>query len=345
MRSRTADALLVSPIERLQQRYRLDVRVRQSVESIDREQKTVTIRDLTTGREYQESYDKLILAPGASPLRPPIPGIDLPGIYTLRNLEDADRLLAEATTARRAAIIGGGFIGLEMAENLVRRGIETTVIERMNQVLAPWDEEMAAPVADCLRQEGVELLLGDSAAEFSRTDDGLRVRLESGDEVNADFVVLSIGVRPENGLATSAGLNVGERGGIRVTANMQTNDPDIYAVGDAIETTDVVTGGPTQVPLAGPANRQGRIAADHIFGRDSAYRGTQGTAIVGLFGMAAAMTGLSEKACQRSGIAYEKVYVHPSHHAGYYPGATQMTLKLLFDARHRSGARRPGGGA
>lgn len=330
------DKLLVSPVERLRQRYRLDVRTRQSVESIDRENKTVRIKYLATGEEYDESYDKLILSPGASPLRPPLPGIDLPGIHTLRNLEDADHLLEAAQGAEQAVIVGGGFIGLEMAENLVRRGIHTTVLERGDQVLSPWDAEMAAPVADELRRHGVQLRLGDSAASFEKTDNGLEVTLQSGDKLPADFVVLSIGVRPENQLATDAGLAVGERGGIRVNNNMQTDDPDIYAVGDAVETVDSNTGQPTQVPLAGPANRQGRIAADHLFGRDAqshsgTYRGTQGTAVVGVFGVTAAMTGLSEKACQRMNIAYQKVYVHPAHHAGYYPGAEQLSLKLLFD--------------
>ncbi|TWT78476.1 Coenzyme A disulfide reductase [Posidoniimonas polymericola] len=329
----TRDKLLVSPIERLQQRYRLDVRVRQSVEKIDREKKQVEVRDLTTGKVYTESYDKLILAPGAAPLRPPLPGIDLPGIYTLRNLDDADRLLAAAHGAKQAVIIGGGFIGLEMAENLVHRGIKTTVVERNTQILTPWDAEMAAPVAEHLKSKGVELILGDSAESFAESGGGLVVRLGSGADLPADMVVLSIGVKPENQLAVDAGLEVGPRGGIKVAPTMQTTDPDIYAVGDAVETTDAITGEPTQIPLAGPANRQGRIAADHIFGRDSTYRGTQGTAVVGVFDMTAAMTGLSEKACERLAIPCEKVYIHPAHHAGYYPGAQGMTLKLLFSPR------------
>ncbi|TWT37370.1 Coenzyme A disulfide reductase [Posidoniimonas corsicana] len=324
------DKLLVSPIERLQKRYRLDVRVRQSVERIDRVNKQVEVRDLVTGETYTESYDKLILAPGAAPLRPPLPGIDLPGVHTLRNLDDADRLLAAALGAKRAVVIGGGFIGLEMAENLVRRGIQTTVVERNGQVLTPWDAEMVAPIAAHLKGQGVDLRLGDSAEAFEQQGDGLRVRLSSGAELDAGMVLLSIGVRPENALAADAGLEIGPRGGIKTSPHMQTNDPHIYAVGDAVETTDAVTGEPTQIPLAGPANRQGRIAADHIFGRDSAYRGTQGTAVVGVFEMTAAMTGLSEKACARDGVAFEKVYLHPASHAGYYPGAEGMSLKLLF---------------
>lgn len=328
------DKLLVAPKQRLIERHRLDVRVRQSVEVVDHQRKRLTVKILADGTTYEESYDKLILAPGAAPLRPPIPGIDLPGIYTLRDLRDADRLHEVVAGARSAVIVGAGFIGLEMAENLVHRGIETTVVELVDQVLPPWDREMTIPIAEHLVEKGVRLVLSDSAEEFAPIlPKGLTVRLKSGDELDADFVVLSVGVRPENSLATVAGLEVGPRGGIRVNKHMQTSDPDIYAVGDAVEVRDFVTGDPTQIPLAGPANRQGRIAADHIFGRESSYRGTQGTAVVGVFDMAAAMTGLSEKALKRVGRAYEKIYLHPTQHAGYYPGAEQMSLKLLFDPR------------
>jgi NADPH-dependent 2,4-dienoyl-CoA reductase/sulfur reductase-like enzyme/rhodanese-related sulfurtransferase len=325
------DKLLVAPKQMLVERHRLDVRTRQSVEAIDRQRKRLSIKNLADGTTYEESYDKLILSPGATPLRPPIPGIELPGIYTLRDLRDADRLREVTLNAKRAVVVGGGFIGLEMAENLVRRSVKTAVVELADQVLPPWDREMTTPIAEHLRANGVELLLGDSAAEFVPADAGLVVKLKSGRELAADFVVLSVGVRPENALAVAAGLEVGPRGGIRVNEHMQTNDPDVYAVGDAVEVREFVTGDPIQIPLAGPANRQGRIAADHIFGRPSKYRGTQGTAIVGVFGMTAAMTGLSEKVLQRSGRKYEKIYLHPTHHAGYYPGAERMSLKLLFD--------------
>ena len=324
--------LLVAPKQMLIERHRLDVRTCQSVESIDRQRKKLVVKDLITGHTYEESYDKLILAPGASPLRPPIAGIELPGIYTLRNLRDADRLREVVQGARRAVIVGAGFIGLEMAENLVRRGIETTVVELADQVLPPWDREMTTPIAAHLIEQGVRLVLSDSAVEFAPIlPAGLTVRLKSGEELAADLVVLSVGVRPENSLATAARLEVGPRGGICVNEHMQTSDPDIYAVGDAVETRDFVSGDPTQIPLAGPANRQGRIAADHIFGRASSYRGTQGTAMVGVFDMTAAMTGLSEKALLRVGRPYEKIYLHPTQHAGYYPGAERMSLKLLFD--------------
>lgn len=324
--------LLVAPKQMLIDRHRLDVRTLQSVEAIDRAAKRITVKSLADNSIYEESYDKLILSPGAAPLRPQIPGVVLPGIYTLRDLADADRLHEVVQRAQRGVVVGGGFIGLEMAENLVRRGVQTAVVELADQVLPPWDREMTTPIAEHLRASGVELLLGDSAEQFAaESNGGLRVQLKSGRELSADVVVLSVGVRPENALATAAGLDVGPRGGIRVNEHMQTSDQDIYAVGDAVEVRDFVTGEPIQVPLAGPANRQGRIAADHIFGRDSFYRGTQGTAIVGVFGMAAAMTGLSEKALVRLGRTYEKIYLHPANHAGYYPGAERISLKLLFD--------------
>jgi NADPH-dependent 2,4-dienoyl-CoA reductase/sulfur reductase-like enzyme/rhodanese-related sulfurtransferase len=326
------DKLLVVTPERLQTRFKLDVRTRSSVEGIDRAAKKVRVRDLSTGREYEESYDKLILAPGAAPLRPPIPGIDLPGIYTLRNLQDVDRIKQKVDDGvKQAVVIGAGFSGLELVENFVRRGVTITVVELQDQVLPPFDKEMTTPIAEHLRARGISLLLGESAESFETAADGLVVRLKSGQRLPAQLVILGVGVRPENKLAVEAGLEVGPRGGIRVNEHLQTSDPDIYAVGDAIEVKDFVTGQPTQVPLAGPANRQGRIAADHIFGRDVRYRGTQGTAIVRVFDLTAAMTGASEKTLQRAKRLYRKVYVHPTHHAGYYPGAEAMTLKLVFD--------------
>lgn len=326
-----ARLLVVTP-ERLKERYRLDVRTRTAVEAIDRKVKKVRVRDLARGREYEEPYDKLILAPGAAPIRPPLPGIDLAGVFTLRNLQDADRIKATLDRgAGPAVVIGAGFIGLELVENLVRRGVPTTVVELQDQVLPPFDREMTAPVAGQLAAHGVPLLLGESAEAFEPAGDGLTVRLRSGRRLPAGLVVVGVGVRPENKLAVEAGLEVGPRGGIRVNEHMQTSDPDVYAVGDAVEVKDFVTGEPTQVPLAGPANRQGRIAADHVFGRDSRYRGTQGTAVVRVFDVTAALTGASEKTLRRLGRPYRKVYVHPAHHAGYYPGAQAMALKLLFD--------------
>jgi len=325
--------LLVATPERLRTRFRLDVRVLSSVEAIDRARKSIRVRDLATGHEYDESYDKLILAPGASPICPPLPGIELPGIYTLRNLDDADRILNRVRHGvRQAVVVGAGFIGLELVEGLTSRGIATTVVELQDQVLPPFDKEMTTPIAKELASRGVTLLLGQSAEAFEASAEGITVRLKSGQTLSAQLVVLGVGVRPENKLAVEAGLEVGTRGGIRVNEYLQTSDPHIYAVGDAIEVKDFVTGDPAQIPLAGPANRQGRLAADNIFGRPAKYRGTQGTSIVRVFSRTAAMTGASEKTLQRIKRSYRKVYVHPAHHAGYYPGAEQMTLKLLFDS-------------
>jgi NADPH-dependent 2,4-dienoyl-CoA reductase/sulfur reductase-like enzyme/rhodanese-related sulfurtransferase len=323
--------LLVTTPQRLRDRFQLDVRTRSSVEAIDRQAKKVRVRELETGREYEETYDKLILAPGAAPLVPPIPGVDLPGIFTLRNLQDVDRIKERVDLGvKQAVVVGAGFIGLEMVENFVRRGVATTVVELQDQVLPPLDKEMTAPISDTLAAHGVTVILSDSASAFEEAADGLVVRLKSGRQLSAQLVLLGVGVRPENKLAVDAGLDVGPRGGIRVNDRMQTSDPDVYAVGDAIEVTDVVSGDPTQVPLAGPANRQGRIAADNIFGRAARYRGTQGTAIVAVFDRTAAMTGSSEKLLRRTNRPFNKVYIHPAHHAGYYPGAQPMSLKLLF---------------
>jgi len=326
------DKLLVTTAQRLHERFHLDVRTRASVEAIDRAAKKVRVHDLANGREYEESYDKLILAPGAAPIRPPLPGIDLPGVHTLRNLQDTDQIKARIDQGvRQAVVVGAGFIGLEMVENLVRRGIATTLVELQDQVLPPLDREMTTPIAEALAAHGVTVLLNDSATAFEPAAEGLTVCLKSGRQMSAQLVILGVGVRPENKLAVDAGLEVGPRGGIRVNEYLATSDPDIYAVGDAIEVADFVSGEPAQIPLAGPANRQGRIAADNVFGRAVRYRGTQGTAIVGLFDRVAAMTGASEKALRRANRAFRKIYIHPAHHAGYYPGAEAMTLKLLFD--------------
>ena len=323
--------LLVTTPARLRERFKLDVRTRSEVTAIDRANKSIRVRDLDTGRVYDEAYDKLILAPGAAPVRPPVPGLDLPNVFTLRTLDDADRIKAAVDAGvKEAVVIGAGYIGLEVAENLTRRGVATTVVQQGDQVLASFDAEMTTPVAACLRANGVGLVFGDTAEAIDATPDGLSVRLRSGRVLPEQLVVVGVGVRPENRLAAEAGLEVGPRGGVWVDDRLRTSDPDIFAAGDAVETTDFVTGERAQVPLAGPANRQGRIAADNALGRDSRYRGTQGTAVVGLFGTTAAMTGASEKTLRRLGTPYRKVYVHPAHHAGYYPGAEGMTLKLLF---------------
>ena len=326
------EKLLVTTPERLRSRFNLDVRTRSSVEAIDRNKKTVRVRDLASGREYEESYDKLILATGAAPFRPAIPGVDLPGVFTLRNLQDTDAMKECVDRGvKQAVLLGGGFISLELAENFARLGIATTLVEKNEQILPPFDREMTSPIVRELADKGVNLLLGDSAESLEQTADGLVVDLNSGKQLPAQLVVFGVGVRPENNLAVDAGLDVGPRGGIQVNDYLQTSDSDIYAVGDAIEVNDFVSGDPTQVPLAGPANRQGRIAADNTFGRDVRYRGTQGTAIVGVFNKTAALTGASEKALRRTNRPFRKIYIYPAHHAGYYPGAEGMSLKLLFD--------------
>jgi NADPH-dependent 2,4-dienoyl-CoA reductase/sulfur reductase-like enzyme/rhodanese-related sulfurtransferase len=324
--------LLVTTAEKLRSWFHLDVRTGSSVEAIDRKNKTVRVRELATGREYEEKYDKLILAPGAAPLRPPIPGLDLPAVMTLRNLGDVDRIKARVDAGvKHAVVVGAGFIGLELIENFVHRGIRTTVVELQDQVLPPLDKEMTTPIVAALESRGVTVLLGDSAEGFDAAGDGVSVRLKSGKKLDAQLVILGVGVRPENKLAVDAGLDCGPRGGIRVSEHMQTSDPDIYAAGDAVEIVDFVSGDPTQVPLAGPANRQGRIAADNVFGRPTKFRGTQGTSIVGIFDRTAASTGMSEKMLRRANRSFRKIYIHPAHHAGYYPGAEGMTLKVLFD--------------
>ncbi len=324
-------ALLVQTPERLRARYNLDVRVRSEVLSIDRTARQVRVRDLETGREYVEDYDKLILSPGAAPLRPPLPGIDHPRIFVLRNIPDMDQIKSVVDAgARSAIVVGGGYIGLEMAESLRRRGLSVSLVEMLDQVMPPLDREMATAVHQVLTLNGVQLFLGEAVESFADADGKVRATLRSGVDLTADLVILSVGVRPDSKLAVDAGLEVTDRGAIRVNDHMQTSDPDIYAVGDAVAVKDYVTGADTLIPLAGPANRQGRIAADNIFGRHSTYRGSQGTAILRVFDLIVGMTGASEKVLRSAGIDYEKVYVHPVDHADYYPGAAPMSLKLVF---------------
>ena len=315
-------------------RFNIEVRTRHEVVAIDRDKREIEVKELPTGRVYRESYDALVLSPGAAAVRPPLPGIDLPGIFVLRSIPDSRDIRAwiESKNAKSAVIVGGGFIGLEMAENLVHRGLSVTVVEMLKQVMPPFDPEMARPVQEHMEAHGVKMALGDGVAGFEQNAAGqLVVKTQSGAAHAGDLVILAIGVRPETGLAKAVGLTLGERGGIRVDDQMRTSDPAIWAVGDAVESRDVVTGQATLIPLAGPANRQGRIAADVICGRDSHFRGVQGTAICGVFDIAVASTGASEKALQRAGVTdYEKIYLHPNHHVGYYPGAKPIHLKLLF---------------
>ncbi|MFQ5974179.1 MAG: FAD-dependent oxidoreductase, partial [Alphaproteobacteria bacterium] len=326
--------LIVASPELFKQRFNIEVRTHNEVLVIDREKQEIHVKDVLTGRVYREGYDALVLSPGASAIRPPVAGVDLPGIFVLRTIPDSRRIRAwlQERNASRAVIVGGGFIGLEMAENLARRGLRVTILDRASQVLPPLDAEMAVPVQDHLKTHGLSLLLGDGLTGVEQTEGGsLLVRTQSGAALPADMVILAVGVRPESDLAKKAGLELGERGGIRVSASMRTNDPHIWAVGDAVEIKDVITSGDVLIPLAGPANRQGRIAADAIFGRPSRFRGVQGTAVCGVFGLTAAFTGASEKALQRAGIEdYQKVYLHPGHHVSYFPGAKPIHIKLIF---------------
>jgi NADPH-dependent 2,4-dienoyl-CoA reductase/sulfur reductase-like enzyme/rhodanese-related sulfurtransferase len=329
--------LLVASPELFQDRFAIAVRTRHEVVAIDRAARLIRVRDLDApggAVERDEHYDALVLAPGAAPIRPPIDGIDLPGIFAVRTIPDSVRIRRwiEERKPTRALVVGGGFIGLEMAENLAGRGLRTTVLEKLAQVMPPLDPEMAFGVAEHLRQCGVTLHLGDGLARFERgAEDEIVVVTESGARLASDLVILAIGVRPETALARDAGLPLGPRGGIVVDAAMRTADPAIWAVGDAVEVRDVVTGQEAIVPLAGPANRQGRVAAEAICGRARAFRGVQATAVVGVFGLAVACTGASEKGLVRAGVTgFEKVYLHPGHHAAYYPGAKPIQLKLLF---------------
>ncbi len=334
-------------------RAQLNVEVRTLCEavSIEPEARTIQLRNVATGEVTTESYDKLVLSPGASPIWPALPGIDLPGIFKVRTVPDVhvirewmeghvtdpsglDTYTGSQTVlpARRAVVVGGGFIGLEMAENLVHLGLDVTLVQRGPQLMSPMDAEMARYVERHVGRNGVKLALGEDVTGFRQAaGTSLEVLTESGKAIPADIVVMGIGVRPEVGLAKTAGLAIGERGGILVDDHMRTSVPDIFAVGDAIEVRDHVTGELSHVPLAGPANRQGRIAAEVIAGRDSRFRGTQGTAIIGVFGGAAGWTGVSEKTLRRIGETdYEKVYLYPNSHAGYYPGAQYLAMKILF---------------
>jgi len=327
------ERLLVQTPESLHRRFRIDVRTRTEVVRILPEQKQVVARDLTTGQEETVDYDKLVLSPGAQPVVPPIPGVDGTRVFTLRNIADTDAIKAvvDAAPTARAVVVGGGYVGLEMAEALRDRGMDVVLVELAEQVMGPVDPEMAAPLHQHLKLHGVDLRLGTSVKAFREVGGDLHAELSTGETIQCALAVLAIGVRPEVDLASDAGVALGERGGIAVDAQMRTNLPDVFAVGDAVEVMDLVGDCPALIPLAGPANRQGRIAADNCFGRESTYGATQGTAICKVFDLAVGMTGASEKALRRQGRACEKVYVHPASHAGYYPGAMPMSLKLIFD--------------
>ena len=334
---RSRDALLLQTPSAMMKKFNMDVRVRQEIVSIDRANKTVTVKKVDNGETYQESYDTLVLATGSSPVRPPIPGIDAENILTLWTVPDTDKLKSRVRDGgvERAVVVGGGFIGLEVAENLRHLGIEVTIVEMLDQVMAPLDYEMAKPLHENIEKNGVKLCLDDGVSAFSQTDDGgVRVELKSGKVIEAELAVLAIGVRPNNELAKAAGLTLNARGGVVTDEYLRTSDPDIYAVGDVIEVEDFILKGRSMVPLAGPANKQGRIAANNIAGFAEKYEGTQGSSVVKVFDLTAASTGLNEKTLVARGLVrgkdYESVTIIQNSHAGYYPGAVPMTLKLLF---------------
>lgn len=324
--------LLVTTAKDFKNRYNVDIRLFTEVVAIDRKQHRVSARNHKTGEAYTESYDKIIFSPGAEPVRPPFPGIDSDRIFNLRNIPDTDRIKAyvDKQAPQSAVVVGGGFIGLEMAENLTFRGIRTSIVERMEQVMPPMDYEMAGLMHAHLREKGVDLVLGEGITSFEDKGSGLLVHTEKGQTIECDMAILSIGVQPECRVAREAGLEIGELGGIKVSATMQTSDPDIYAVGDAVEVTDFLTGFPAMTPLAGPANKQGRIAADNVMGRCSIFRGTLGTSVVKIFEQTVAATGANEKMLARNKIPYYASFTHSGSHAAYYPGAEMMAIKLLF---------------
>jgi NADPH-dependent 2,4-dienoyl-CoA reductase/sulfur reductase-like enzyme/rhodanese-related sulfurtransferase len=328
--------LLVSTPELFLKRFNIEVRTGNEVLAIDPARCEIKVQALETDETYRVGYDALVLSPGAAPIRPPLPGVDLAGIFALRTIPDSRRIRdwIETRSAQTAVIVGGGLIGIEMAENLALRGLKVTVVDKLPQVLPLLDLEMAEPVCRHLEKNRVALRLGDGVAGFAENQGGLLVRTESGTLLPADLVILSVGVQPETSLAKAAGLEIGRLGGIRVDESMRTSDPRIWAVGDAVEVRDTLTGGWRLIPLAGPANRQGRVAADSICNRPAAFRGTQSTTVCGFFGMTVAATGASEKTLRDGGICgYQAVYLHPGSHAGYYPGAKPLHLKLVFSSQ------------
>lgn len=344
--------LLLQTPESFLARFNVDVRTMNEVVSIDRANKTVTVRSMLDDSQYTESYDFLLLSPGSAPIVPPIPGIDNPLTHSLRNIPDMDRILQtiQVNNVEHATVVGGGFIGLEMMEAFHQRGIKTTLLELADQVMMPVDKEMAGFAHAEIREKGIDLRLGTALSgvkyvpeiyianqesgensKHQHINGHLDLSLSNGESLQTELLIMAIGVRPEIKLAKQAGLDIGQLGGIKTNAQMQTSDSAIFAVGDAIEEQDFVTGEQTIVPLAGPANRQGRMAADNMFGRNESYQGTQGTAICKIFDLAIAATGKNEKQLTRDGIAFEKVYVHTASHASYYPGAEMVSFKMLFD--------------
>jgi NADPH-dependent 2,4-dienoyl-CoA reductase/sulfur reductase-like enzyme/rhodanese-related sulfurtransferase len=324
--------LIIQTPEKFTTRFNVEVRTNSEVMAIDPVAMTILVRH---GRDtYSERFDDLVLSPGSAPIHPPIKGIDAPMIFSLRTIPDTDRIRAhiDKKKSRRAVVIGGGFIGLEMVENLRRRGLEVTLVELLDQVFTPADKEMANVLHQHITMNGVRLVLGNGVKEITPSGgESAEVVLNSGEKILSDLIVVAIGVKPDTGFVRTSGIDVSDRGTIVVDEHMRTNKPHIYAVGDAVEVTDFVSGRKVNVPLAGPANRQGRIAADNIAGIDSTYKNTQGTAICQVFDLTAAVTGINEKTARSLGIPYQKSYTHGASHASYYPGAFPLSIKLLFE--------------
>lgn len=332
--------LLQHTPETLKARFAIDVRIQHLVEKIDRAAKEVEVREIATGRIYRERYDNLILSPGAAPFKPPVPGLDLPGVFALRDIPDMDKIIAWIAEHKctKAAIAGGGFIGLEMMEQLHHKGVACVLFESNPQILMPLDAEMVRPIEAEMREKGISLHLSDPVQAITKgvaTDKGssLKITTKSGTSHQADLVIWSIGVRPETKLAVDAGLELGTTGAVKVNQHLQTSDPSIYAVGDCIEVTHGITKAPAFIPLAGPANRQGRIAADNICGIPSIYKATYGTAIVRVFSLTAACTGANEKLLAKAGIPHQALHLHPNSHASYYPGAHPLALKVIYNSK------------
>jgi len=326
------EELLLQTPESFHSRFNVDVRIQNEVLSIDHEAKTVKVKNMQTNETYTESYDKLILSPGGAPIKPPIEGINSGAVFTLRNVADTDHIKAyiKSHQPRSAVVVGGGFIGIEMAENLKDAGLDVSIIELADQVIAPIDIDMACDVHRYLRKKGVTLYLNNGFKKITEKKDGLTVELSSG-AIETNMVILAIGVKPESQLAKDAGLNINSRGGILVDKQMRSSDPDIFAVGDAVEIIDFVTKQAAMIPLAGPANKQGRIAADNICGIPSEYSGTQGSAVIKVFDMTVAFTGVNEKTAKRLGLNYDKIFLWSPSHAGYYPGSKPMSIKVIFE--------------
>lgn len=328
------EKLIVQTVEAMSSKFNLDIRTLSEVIKIDKDSKKITVKDHRNNNEYEETYDVLVLSPGASPIKPPIKGIkECDNLFTLRNIPDTDKIkeYVDNKKPKHAVVVGGGFIGLEMAENLWDRDIKLTLVEAGDQVMAPLDIEMASIVHDHLIDKGVELILKDGVSAFS--DNGKKVILNSGKEIETDMIILSIGVRPETTIAKEAGLKLNERGAIVVDDYMKTSDESIYALGDAVEIIDFVNKKPTMIPLAWPANRQGRIVADNICKRNVKYKGTLGSSVAKVFDYTVATTGNNEKTLKRLGVEYEVVHIHPGSHAGYYPGSFPISLKMTFDPK------------